>query len=158
VRKALATLLSIWSLHVVLLSKVTPRYLTLFTKGMSRPFNCNTSSGTLDRPSFPLINLYVCPVDPVHIMLARTCKRHCLQRLLHCCAFIRCCGHVFTALSPSSGHMYSFHHSGFQPPCRNRIKKKVFNNSIQFFIIYVPSQQLQGQLQTQHIVYKQTQL
>jgi hypothetical protein len=25
---------------------------------------------------------------------------------------------------------------------------------IQFFIIYVPSQQLQGQLQTQHIVYK----
>jgi hypothetical protein len=26
------------------------------------------------------------------------------------------------------------------------------NNSIQFFIIYVPSQQLQGQLQTQHIV------
>jgi cyclophilin family peptidyl-prolyl cis-trans isomerase len=29
------------------------------------------------------------------------------------------------------------------------------NNSIQFFIIYVPSQQLQGQLQTQHIVYKQ---
>jgi hypothetical protein len=24
------------------------------------------------------------------------------------------------------------------------------NNSIQFFIIYVPSQQLQGQLQTQH--------
>jgi hypothetical protein len=26
------------------------------------------------------------------------------------------------------------------------------NNSIQFFIIYVPSQQLQGQLQTQHSV------
>jgi hypothetical protein len=25
-----------------------------------------------------------------------------------------------------------------------------FNNSIQFFVIYVPSQQLQGQLQTQH--------
>jgi hypothetical protein len=24
------------------------------------------------------------------------------------------------------------------------------NNSVQFFIIYVPSQQLQGQLQTQH--------
>jgi hypothetical protein len=28
----------------------------------------------------------------------------------------------------------------------------VENNSIQFFIIYVPSQQLQGQLQTQHSV------
>jgi hypothetical protein len=27
-----------------------------------------------------------------------------------------------------------------------------FNNSIQFFIIYVLSQQLQGQLQTQHSV------
>jgi hypothetical protein len=26
------------------------------------------------------------------------------------------------------------------------------NNSIQFFIIYVPSQQLQGQLQAQHSV------
>jgi hypothetical protein len=26
------------------------------------------------------------------------------------------------------------------------------DNSIQFFIIYVPSQQLQGQLQTQHSV------
>jgi hypothetical protein len=29
------------------------------------------------------------------------------------------------------------------------------NNSIQFFIIYVPSQQLQGNLQTQHNVDKQ---
>jgi hypothetical protein len=28
------------------------------------------------------------------------------------------------------------------------------NNSIQFSVIYVPSQQLQGQLQTQHSVYK----
>jgi hypothetical protein len=28
------------------------------------------------------------------------------------------------------------------------------NNSIQFFIIYVPSQQLQGQLRTQHSVDK----
>jgi cytochrome c-type biogenesis protein CcmE len=27
-----------------------------------------------------------------------------------------------------------------------------FNSSIQFFIIYVPRQQLQGQLQTQHSV------
>jgi hypothetical protein len=28
----------------------------------------------------------------------------------------------------------------------------VSNNSIQFFIIYLPSQQMQGQLQTQHSV------
>jgi hypothetical protein len=31
---------------------------------------------------------------------------------------------------------------------------KANNNSIQFFIIYVPSQQLQGQLETQHSVDK----
>jgi hypothetical protein len=30
--------------------------------------------------------------------------------------------------------------------------KNIKNNSIQFFIIYVPNQQLQGQLQTQHRV------
>jgi hypothetical protein len=34
----------------------------------------------------------------------------------------------------------------------------VDDNSIQFFIICVSSQQLQGQLQTQHSVYKQIQL
>jgi hypothetical protein len=44
------------------------------------------------------------------------------------------------------------------PPCEHRIAVKYNsnnnnnNNSVQFFIIYVPSQQLQGQLQTQHIV------
>jgi hypothetical protein len=32
------------------------------------------------------------------------------------------------------------------------LSKAPLNNSIQFFIIYVPSQQLQGQLQTQHSV------
>jgi hypothetical protein len=47
VRKTLATVLSKWSFHVILLSKVTPRYITLFTKGMSRPFSCNMSLGTL---------------------------------------------------------------------------------------------------------------
>jgi hypothetical protein len=45
--EALATVLSMWSFHAILLSKVTPRYVTLFTKGMSRPFSCSTSSGTL---------------------------------------------------------------------------------------------------------------
>jgi hypothetical protein len=33
VRKALAAVLSILNAHVILLSKVTPRYVTLFTKG-----------------------------------------------------------------------------------------------------------------------------
>jgi hypothetical protein len=32
--KALATVPSIWSLHVILLQKVTPRYVTSFTKGL----------------------------------------------------------------------------------------------------------------------------
>jgi protein involved in sex pheromone biosynthesis len=32
------------------------------------------------------------------------------------------------------------------------MQNNVYNNSVQFFIIYVPSQQLQGQLQTQHSV------
>jgi hypothetical protein len=34
VRKALDTVFSMCCLHVILLSKVTPRYATLFTKGM----------------------------------------------------------------------------------------------------------------------------
>jgi hypothetical protein len=39
------------------------------------------------------------------------------------------------------------------PPGKNPFAVKTNNNnSIQFFIIYVPSQQLQGQLQTQHSV------
>jgi hypothetical protein len=33
-----------------------------------------------------------------------------------------------------------------------RAPKRSRNNSIQFFIIYVPSQQPQGQIQTQHSV------
>jgi hypothetical protein len=46
---------------VILLSKVAPIYVTLLTKGLSRPFNCSTSSGTLkssgeiDRLNFPFI-------------------------------------------------------------------------------------------------------
>jgi hypothetical protein len=35
------------SFHVIFLSKVTQRYVTLFTKGMSRPFSCSASSGTI---------------------------------------------------------------------------------------------------------------
>jgi hypothetical protein len=45
--KALASIVSICSLHVILLSKITPRYFTLFTKGMFRPFNVRRESGGL---------------------------------------------------------------------------------------------------------------
>jgi hypothetical protein len=39
VPKVLAAIFSMCSLHVILLSKITPRYLTLFTNGMFRPFS-----------------------------------------------------------------------------------------------------------------------
>jgi hypothetical protein len=42
--KALASIVSVCSLHVILLSKITPRYFTLFTKGMFRPFNVRRES------------------------------------------------------------------------------------------------------------------
>jgi hypothetical protein len=45
-------------------------------------------------------------------------------------------------------HQYSHHHHN-----KSNNNDDNNNNSIKFFIIYVPSQQLQGQLQTQHSVY-----
>jgi hypothetical protein len=39
VLKALASIISMCYLHVTLLSKIIPRYFTLFTNGISHPFN-----------------------------------------------------------------------------------------------------------------------
>jgi hypothetical protein len=70
VREALAAVLSKWCRHAVLLSKVTPRYVTLFTKGISRPFSCNTASGTLkssgeiSRLRFPFSELRTSVLTP----------------------------------------------------------------------------------------------
>jgi hypothetical protein len=48
VLKAFASIVSMCNLHVILLSKITPRYFTLFTKGVFRPFNVRReSSGIL---------------------------------------------------------------------------------------------------------------
>jgi hypothetical protein len=47
VHKALDAVLLIWCLYIVLLSKVTPRYITLFTKGMSHLFIHSMSSWTI---------------------------------------------------------------------------------------------------------------
>jgi hypothetical protein len=60
VRKTLSTVLLIWCLHDILLLKVTPRHATLFTKGISRPFSCYTTSGTLSswRHRLPVISLH----------------------------------------------------------------------------------------------------
>jgi hypothetical protein len=47
----LASIVSICSLHVILLSKITPRYFTLFTKGMFRPFNVRREAVSFDEKS-----------------------------------------------------------------------------------------------------------
>jgi hypothetical protein len=39
VLKALASIISMCNLHVIFLSKITPRYLALFTNGILIPFN-----------------------------------------------------------------------------------------------------------------------
>jgi hypothetical protein len=44
VLKALASIISICNLHVALLSKITPRYFTLFTSGMFGPFSVKWDS------------------------------------------------------------------------------------------------------------------
>jgi hypothetical protein len=39
VLKDLASIISTYCLHVIFLSMITPRYISLFTNGMFRPFN-----------------------------------------------------------------------------------------------------------------------
>jgi hypothetical protein len=63
-------ILSMQCCHIILLSKVTPSHVTLFTSGTSRPIRCSASSGALkssgeiDYLSFPFINLYVPSLTP----------------------------------------------------------------------------------------------
>jgi hypothetical protein len=45
--KALASIISMCNLHVILLSKITPRYFTLFTNGIFRPFNVRREWATI---------------------------------------------------------------------------------------------------------------
>jgi hypothetical protein len=45
VLKALASIISTCKLHVIFLSKITPRYFALFTNGMIFPFNMRRDSG-----------------------------------------------------------------------------------------------------------------
>jgi hypothetical protein len=44
VLKAFASIISMYSLHVIFLSKITPRYFALFTNGMFLPFNVRRDS------------------------------------------------------------------------------------------------------------------
>jgi hypothetical protein len=46
VLKALASIISMCNLHVNFLLKITPRYFTLFTNGMFRPFSVRWDSGS----------------------------------------------------------------------------------------------------------------
>jgi hypothetical protein len=47
--KAFASIISACNFHVILLSKFISRYFTLFTNGMSRPFDVRRESGDLVR-------------------------------------------------------------------------------------------------------------
>jgi hypothetical protein len=47
VLKALASIICMCNFHVILLSNNTPRYFTLFTNGIFRPFNVRRESGGL---------------------------------------------------------------------------------------------------------------
>jgi hypothetical protein len=80
-----AAVLSIWCLLVILLSKMATRCVTLFTKGISCPFSCSTSSGIrsllerYDRVSFPFIDPCVpAPTPRLHLQWVRgaVCREH----------------------------------------------------------------------------------
>jgi hypothetical protein len=47
VLKILASIFYMCNLHVILLSKITPNFLSLFTNGMFRPFNVRRVLGCL---------------------------------------------------------------------------------------------------------------
>jgi hypothetical protein len=47
VLKTLASIISICDLYVIFLSKITPRYFTVFTNGMFCPFNVRDSGGLI---------------------------------------------------------------------------------------------------------------
>jgi hypothetical protein len=49
VLKTLISIISKCGLHVIFLSNITPRYFTLFTNGMFRPFNVRRDSDGLSR-------------------------------------------------------------------------------------------------------------
>jgi hypothetical protein len=60
VLKALASIISMCNLHVILLSKITPRYFTLFTTGMFRPLNV---TGEKLKKIYVLLTRYTTEID-----------------------------------------------------------------------------------------------
>jgi hypothetical protein len=67
-----AAVLSIWSLHVISLSKMRPRYFTLFTKGIFSASNYSTSSGINRSPESESELLYHCRFTANRFVLATT--------------------------------------------------------------------------------------
>jgi hypothetical protein len=45
VLKVLASIISMFNLHLIFLSKIAPKYITLFRKGMISPFSVRQDSG-----------------------------------------------------------------------------------------------------------------
>jgi hypothetical protein len=68
ISRALASVHSLWSVHVILLSKMTPRQFTLLTKAMFLTFGCNKYSGTLNllRNGSPEISFHWSLCSRVH--------------------------------------------------------------------------------------------
>jgi hypothetical protein len=70
VLKALASIISMCNLHVILLSNNTPRYFTLFTNGIFRPFNLKSgirrsiSMSEIDRLSLVFIDFNIPAFTP----------------------------------------------------------------------------------------------
>jgi hypothetical protein len=69
VMKALTSIFCMCNLLVILLSKITPRYFTLFTNGMFRPFNVRRESDfalvrKVDHLSLILIELNIPSFTP----------------------------------------------------------------------------------------------
>jgi hypothetical protein len=56
VQKALASIISMCNLHVILLSKNTPRYFTLFTNGIFRPINVRRESDEVEVTLRPTVS------------------------------------------------------------------------------------------------------
>jgi hypothetical protein len=70
VLKALASIIPVCNLHVILLSKIIPRYFTLLTNGIFHPFNVkkrirqSISMSEIDRPSLVLIDFNIQAFTP----------------------------------------------------------------------------------------------
>jgi hypothetical protein len=102
VRKALGTVLFIWCLHVIVLLEVSPRYITLFPKGMFHPCSCSTgprdiaSAKTQQKTPLPTIPLLLHDVTlsadhientvPINIPVGYIVWHD----IFHCCIAVYC--------------------------------------------------------------------